>query len=1160
MKTLLKIVSLPLALLLLCVIATLLLLTTEPGTRWLLQRGVALTQGQLQIGAVHGNALGPLRLDDISYRNNDGTLTVARLALDWRPVALFYDTLDISVIKTQGLHWRHSPKQSPTPPLTVLPDIKLPLRIVIRHAEALDNDLMIGTTHVPIKQLLLSASGDRRGLNITRMQIDTAESHIELRGKLQPRGAYPMQFNLSWLPGTSATYPLQGSVKLTGTLNQLHLALDQTGPFPLTVDATVHELLSRTPRIVLSGHWRDARWPLQNSAQYTSAHGELQLQGTLDDYTLTLKAALQGTDIPAGEWTGMGHGDSKSITWQPLHAVTLDGTLELTGRLAWAPTLSWNTQLSGRTLNPGVQWPQWPGRLSFDIASKGDWQTPADLAGLATELHIKSFSGTLRDHPVAAHGSLAYDKDTLHLDSLAFDSGSARLTAAGTLGKDWHMDWSIAAPQLEHLLPQAHGALTAKGTLRGPRAKPFIDARIDSTRLGYAQQVVSTLHASIALDLADLRPSSLAVTMTDISNAGRPIGSLQVDAEGQLRKHTLTARLANTDSRSMLQLSGGWDGKRWQGRLQQAESGDTAKHESLGHWTLAAPAPLHVTPGTAYAAELAETCLRNGAARICFTAHWTPADWRVDGRLEHIELRLLSAWLPPDSELNGKVDGTLVAHGGGTRDTRAQLQLTAAPGTLSYRGSKDERVQVAYEQGSLDATLEHRVLTGTAQLVLAKQGQLRADLKITPFDLATPEKSRLQGSLHGELSELGLLSAFLPAAEETRGKLVADLGIAGTLAQPRLTGHLTLSDAGAYLPQLGMRLEALQLDLRADGGTQLAVSGQARSGKGNLQVAGSVDLNPAQGFPVQLAITGKDFEVLNLPDRQATASPDLKLLLHDHSIDVTGTLDIPTASITVRKLPESAVTVSSDEVIVGMPAVPQARWTINAQVGLSLGDKVHFSGFNLESRITGKVQIEEHTDRPTKAQGELKLVDGKYNAYGRNLTISQGRLIFDGLLDNPRIDARAVRKVGTITAGIRAVGPLTAPELSVYSEPAMDQGDAFAYLLLGRPLNQASGAEGQMLQQASTSLGLSGGLFLARQIGSRLGLEDVQIEDDANGTDASLVVGKYLSPKLYISYGIGLFAPENLLRLRYQFNHWLTLQTESGTQSGADLLYTKEYD
>ncbi len=1164
MKRLPKLISLLLVPLLLGCIAVLLLLATEPGTRWLLQRGVALMQGQLQIGAVHGNALGPLRLDDVSYRTEDGTLTLQRLAFDWRPLALLYDTLDISVIKTQGLRWRHSPRKSPAP-LTVLPEINLPLRILIRHAEAQDNDLMIGTRHVPIEQLLLSATGNQRGLQITRLQIDTAETHVELNGSLQPRGGYPMQLELRWLPGTSATYPLQGSVKLTGTIKELHLALNQTGPFPLTLDATLHELLSRTPRVDMTGQWRDARWPLQNTAQYTSPRGELQLHGALDDYTLTLNAALQGVDIPAGEWSGTGHGNSRSITWKPLHGDTLDGKLDITGRLTWSPTLSWDTQLSGRTLNPGLQWPEWPGRISFDIDSKGSLKPPHDLTGLAAELHINSLTGQLRGQPVAARGELAYDTDTLRITDVTLDSGTAHLTAAGTLDKDWHLDWAIEAPQLDHLVPQARGAVTGKGTLRGPRAQPFITAQVDSTRLGYDRQIISTLHAQMALDLADERPSSIALQLTDISSAGRPIGTLQVNADGRLREHTLTAKLANPHAQGMLQLVGAWDGKRWQGRLQQAEAHDTTERKSLGQWTLSAPAPMSVTPlpgdaTAAHAADLAETCLHDGDARICFTAHWTPADWRVDARLEHITLQLFSAFLPPDMELKGTLDGSLNARGGGTRDTSAQLQLTAAPGTLDYRNSQDEVMQVAYEQGSLSAKLEKRTLTGSAQLRLAKQGQLHADLKIAPFDSATPAKNRLQGSLRGELTELGLLAAFLPATEETRGRLSVDLDITGTQAQPRLTGQVTLSEAGAFLPQIGMRLEAVQLALRADGGPQLAVTGQANSGKGTLQVTGNVEMDAAQGFPAHLSITGKNFEVVNLPDYQAVASPDLTLLLHDRTIDVTGTLEIPVASITVRKLPERAVAVSTDEIIVGMPETTQAGWMINAQVGLSLGDKVRFSGFNLESRVTGKLQIEEHTGTPAKAQGELNLVDGTYNAYGRKLTITRGRLIFDGLLDNPRLDARAVRKVGTVTAGIRAAGPLKTPDLTVYAEPAMDQGDALAYLLLGRPLSQASGSEGQMLQQASGSLGLSGGLFLARQIGSKLGLEDVQIEDDATGTDASLVVGKYLSPKLYISYGIGLFTPENLLRLRYQFNSWLTLQTESGTQSGADLLYTKEYD
>ncbi len=50
----------------------------------------------------------------------------------------------------------------------------------------------------------------------------------------------------------------------------------------------------------------------------------------------------------------------------------------------------------------------------------------------------------------------------------------------------------------------------------------------------------------------------------------------------------------------------------------------------------------------------------------------------------------------------------------------------------------------------------------------------------------------------------------------------------------------------------------------------------------------------------------------------------------------------------------------------------------------------------------------------------------------------------------------------------------------------------------------------------------------------------------------------YLTPGLYISYGIGLFDGSAVLRMRYDLTKGLTLETETGTQSGVDLRYTLE--
>lgn len=97
-----------------------------------------------------------------------------------------------------------------------------------------------------------------------------------------------------------------------------------------------------------------------------------------------------------------------------------------------------------------------------------------------------------------------------------------------------------------------------------------------------------------------------------------------------------------------------------------------------------------------------------------------------------------------------------------------------------------------------------------------------------------------------------------------------------------------------------------------------------------------------------------------------------------------------------------------------------------------------------------------------------------------------------------------------------------------------------------------------MLARASTALGLSGGERLAQRIGSKLGLDEVSIEGKGDAAETSLALGKYLSPRLYVGYGLGLFDAANALTMRYTVtDNWL-LQVLSGDQQYVDLLYTLE--
>ncbi|HZD53818.1 MAG TPA: translocation/assembly module TamB domain-containing protein, partial [Woeseiaceae bacterium] len=143
-------------------------------------------------------------------------------------------------------------------------------------------------------------------------------------------------------------------------------------------------------------------------------------------------------------------------------------------------------------------------------------------------------------------------------------------------------------------------------------------------------------------------------------------------------------------------------------------------------------------------------------------------------------------------------------------------------------------------------------------------------------------------------------------------------------------------------------------------------------------------------------------------------------------------------------------------------------------------------------------------------------------------------------------------------------GSLEEPEFSLFSEPPMTQQEQLSYLVLGRSLDEAPEGESSALARASLALGVKGGNFLAEHIGSNLGVDELTIKSgsgeagaESNPSDAALVIGKYLSPKLYLSYGVGLFNPVSVLTMQYEINRRLELMTESSSEgTGADLVYS----
>ncbi len=82
---------------------------------------------------------------------------------------------------------------------------------------------------------------------------------------------------------------------------------------------------------------------------------------------------------------------------------------------------------------------------------------------------------------------------------------------------------------------------------------------------------------------------------------------------------------------------------------------------------------------------------------------------------------------------------------------------------------------------------------------------------------------------------------------------------------------------------------------------------------------------------------------------------------------------------------------------------------INASIKVDLGKHAHLVGMGLDGRLSGVITVNERPGRETTGQGQVS-VDGTYKAYGQNLQIQHGLLLFaSSPISNPGLNIRALR-------------------------------------------------------------------------------------------------------------------------------------------------------
>jgi translocation and assembly module TamB len=902
------------------------------------------------------------------------------------------------------------------------------------------------------------------------------------------------------------------------------------------------------PTIHLTGHWKDLRLPLK-APKVTSRSGTLTLDGPMP-YAFSMTGdvvAPRGIDASV---KAAGELDRETLTLHSLTAQTLGGSLQGNGSVSWAGDKPWQARIDARNLNAAVAHPELAGRVSFRLTgngrgfdARGSWR--ADLAAL---------SGTIRGQPVSGRASLQREKTQFRVRDTDLRFGSAQLVASGVYGSERDLHVELHAADLSHVLPEARGQIELTGDLEGTEQKPELALSLQMQDFEFRQvnrrYAVARVEADADVDLSDRDPSWLRFTASDLSVDERTLRTLRLTVEGHASAHTLTVRADAGNAQLELMTRAGYVREEWSGELQRLDlaiGGDT-------RFALESPTRFLASRKRA---ELGAFCLTSDRRRACGEGRWElDGPWNVQARANDLPLRLLAAGLPRPSEYSGLLALELNAGAERGRPWTGTGRVDFTDGMFSYRraSGKIERIEIGTGRAQAAATPE--ALTASVDLKATDVATLDADARAQRRADGEWRKFPLSGSLRAETRNLGFLPVLVPEVDRASGQLKANLEMSGTLGAPRLDGRLTLEqgEIDLYAINLLLRDVGVTLDLVGNG---LKLDAHLRAGKGTAAING--ELAWTEGKPRgALKFSGENLELVNVPEARVLASPNLRFRLDGRRIDVDGAVRVPTArlapaNLTGAKLP------SADEVIVGtQPTPPEKRFHVTTGVHMILGDDVHVDSYGLSGEVKGGVLTYSATGEVSTGIGEIEIEEGKYVAYTRELDIERGRLVFSGgPLSNPGVDIRAVKQLPDVLTGVHVRGTLRSPQLTFFSEPPLTQSQIFAILVTGRTLDsiQDEGSAGVSRE----SMLAQGGAFLAGRLGEQMGLEDLTVESQQNeANEASLVLGTYLSPNLYVSYGISLAESINTFKLKYTLgDHW-TIKTEAGENQSADLVYTIE--
>ncbi|MDC9580831.1 translocation/assembly module TamB [Xenorhabdus sp. PR6a] len=1046
------------------------------------------------------------------------------------------------------------------PLLAELPDMPIPLDITLESVHGRQLRLT-GDTDIKINDLQLQASNHGQAVEIKTLGLQTAVGSLAFQGTAKLSEHWPVNLavkghidevnhvGLGDLKGQQIDLTLKGAL-----LQQLDLALNLSGPITASLDAQTELATAGLPtRLTLKS--QQLQWPLQGKPEYQLDGVKLRLNGQASRYDLSLRSEIKGNDLPPALLTLDAKGSEESLRLTRLRLATLQGKADVAGVMDWSKAISWNARFILDGINTAKQWPEWPAKIDGKVAVRGS------LYGGSWQLQIPeiSLNGHMKQNVIKAQGkasgNAAGQWDIPQLDVVI---GRNTVNVQGRMTAEaWKLDGEIHAPQLNGLLPGLAGFMTGEVKLRGNIKAPQIMADLNARGLRWHELRVDSATIKGDIRSAEQIQGQLSVVVRQWQQADLTIKNLMLTANGSEKKHHLQLKIDGAPVSGQLALDGSFDRQKehWKGNINH-----TDLTTPVGEWRLS-PAISVDYFNLQQKAIVGTHCWLNPNARLCISK---PIEAGSSGHaqvaLEHFDLAMIQPFLDKSTQLKGVFNG------------HADIRWTADQGwpqaKVALQGNGVQVRQVV-EGNTLPVnfetvTLNAGLANGKANLAwlfkLAGNGQLKGDVQVADLE----GSRKLSGNVDIQALSLKLIKPILGKGEKGEGGLNANLRIGGNVKHPLLFGQLSVDVVKMSNHWLPFDITQGQLAIHFAGASS-DLYGMIRTPKGQLNLSGYADWRSLDEWYARVAANGDKFRITLPPMVKVDVSPNLVLEAKPNLLKLDGNVDIPWARITVQELPESAVGVSADEVMLDKHLQPiekkKSPILIQSNLNVHIGDDVHLSAFGLKAQLKGALKVLQDK-QGLGLNGQIDIPEGNFHAYGQDLQVRKGTIMFSGPPDQPLLNIEAIRNpestANKVIAGVRVTGLADKPKVDVFSDPVKSQQEALSYLLRGEGLEKGDSDNSQMAAML-IGLGIAQSGQLVGKIGETFGVSDLALDTQGVGDKSQVVVSGRITNDLQVKYGVGIFDSLATLTLRYRVMPRLYLEAVSGIDQALDLLYEFEF-